>query len=55
MKLVAQYLDHALQFERMADVAQDPKLRDQLMQQSAAYHKLATKRALKLGLPALAD
>jgi hypothetical protein len=51
MKLVAEYLDRALQFERMADTAQDPKLRDQLMQQAAAYRKLATKRALQLGLP----
>jgi hypothetical protein len=52
MKLVAEYLDRALQFERMADAAQDPQLRDQLTQQAAAYRKLATKRALQLGLPA---
>jgi hypothetical protein len=51
MKLVAEYLDRALQFERMADGTEDPKLRDQLMQQAAAYRKLASKRALNLGLP----
>jgi hypothetical protein len=49
MRMVAEYLDRALQFERMAEATQDPKLRDQLMQQSAAYRKLATKRALQLG------
>jgi hypothetical protein len=51
MKLVAEYLDRALQFERMADATQDPQLREQLTQQAAAYRKLATKRALRLGLP----
>jgi hypothetical protein len=55
MKLVAEYLDRALQFERMADATQDPQLRDQLTQQAAAYRKLATKRALQLGLPTPAD
>jgi hypothetical protein len=51
VKLIAEYLDRALQFERMAEYSQDPKLREQLLQQSVAYRKLASKRALQLGLP----
>jgi hypothetical protein len=49
MKLVAEYLDRALQFERMADATQDPQLRDQLTQQAAAYRKLATKTGAAIG------
>ena len=51
VKLIAEYLDRAQQFERMAEYSQDPKLREQLVQQSVAYRKLASKRALQLGLP----
>jgi hypothetical protein len=51
VKLIAEYLDRAQQFERMAEYSQDAKLREQLLQQSVAYRKLATKRALQLGLP----
>jgi hypothetical protein len=49
VKLIAEYLDHAMQFERMAGDSQDPKLREQLLQQCAAYRKLATRRAMQLG------
>ena len=48
MKLVAEYLERARQFERMADEASDPKLKDQLAQQGEAYRKLAAKRAAHL-------
>ncbi|MBV8754509.1 MAG: hypothetical protein JO328_16730 [Hyphomicrobiales bacterium] len=51
MRLVAEYLDRAMQFERMAEYTQDPQLRQQLLQQSEAYRKLATKRATQLGVP----
>lgn len=51
MKLVAEYLDRAMQFERMAGETQDPKFREQLLQQCEAYRKLATKRAMELGAP----
>jgi hypothetical protein len=51
MTLLAEYLDRALQFERMADGTTDPMLREQLLQQSAAYRKLAAKRAKQWGLP----
>jgi len=49
VKLIAEYLDRGMQFERMAGDTQDPKLRDQLLQQCGAYRKLATKRARQLG------
>jgi hypothetical protein len=52
MKLVAEYLEDALKFERMAREATDPKLRDALQTQAAAYRKLANKRAAELELPA---
>jgi hypothetical protein len=52
MRLVAEYLDRALQFERMADGTEDPALRQQLLEQSVAYRKLAAKRATQLGVPA---
>jgi hypothetical protein len=48
MKLVAEYLDHARQFERMAEEASDPQLKAQFLQQCEAYRKLAIKRAAQL-------
>ena len=51
MKLVAEYLDRAMQFERMADGASDPDLKAQLLQQCEAYRKLAAKRAAALNAP----
>jgi hypothetical protein len=50
VKLIAEYLDRAMQFERMAGDAHDPKLRGQLLQQCEAYRKLATRRAKQLGV-----
>ena len=51
MKLVAEYLEDALKFERMANEATDPKLKQSLQDQAAAYRKLADKRAAELNLP----
>jgi hypothetical protein len=51
MNLVAEYLDHAMRFERMAGEASDPHLKAQFLQQSEAYRKLATKRAARLTAP----
>ena len=47
MKLIHEYLEHSVQFERMADEA-DPTLREQFLKQAAAYRKLAEKRAAEL-------
>jgi hypothetical protein len=51
MKLLNEYLDHALSFERMAAEENDPDLRAQLEQQAIAYRKLAAERAARYGLP----
>ena len=49
MKLVAEYLERSVQFERMAAEADDPDLKQQLLEQATAYRKLAEKRAALLG------
>jgi len=51
MKLLTEYLEHAVTFERMASEATDPKLKESLEQQALAYRKMAAKRAKMLGLP----
>ena len=50
VKMIAEYLEHALQFERMAADENNPELKAQLERQAAAYRKLAAERAKKLGL-----
>ena len=45
MKMIAEYLEHALQFERMAREATDPALKESFLKQAVAYRKLATERA----------
>jgi hypothetical protein len=51
VKLVAEYLQEAVKFSRMAAEATHPKLKESLEKQSAAYRKLADKRAAELNLP----
>jgi hypothetical protein len=51
MKLIAEYLEQEVHFERMAAEATDPKLKESLQKQAAAYRKLAEKRAPELKLP----
>jgi len=50
MKLIAEYLDHALSFERLAAHEKNPTLKADFEKQVAAYRKLAAKRAAELGL-----
>lgn len=50
MKMIAEYLEHALQFERMAADEGNPQLKADLKRQADAYRKLAAERAKKLGL-----
>jgi hypothetical protein len=52
MKLLGEYIEHALHFERLAADEDNPKLKAQLQGQARAYRKLAAERATKLGLPA---
>jgi len=51
MKMIAEYLEHALQFERMAADETDPALKETLANQALAYRKLAAERAVRLNLP----
>jgi hypothetical protein len=51
MKLVAEYLEHAHQFERLAEAEKNPAVKKQLLEQAQAYHKLAKMRAKNLGIP----
>jgi hypothetical protein len=50
VKMIAEYLEHALQFERMAAEATDPKLKESFEKQAIAYRKLAEARAGELNL-----
>jgi hypothetical protein len=50
MKMIAEYLENALQFERMAAGEPDASLKADLERQAAAYRKLAAERAKRLGL-----
>jgi hypothetical protein len=51
MKLLTEYLEHALSFERMAAQESNPELKAQFEKQAVAYRKLAAERAEKYGLP----
>ena len=50
MKLLNEYLEHALTFERLAAAEQDPKLKAEFEGQATAYRKLAAERAVRNGL-----
>jgi hypothetical protein len=52
MKLLMEYIDHALGFERMAAEETNPELRSQLESQARAYRKLVADRAARYGMPA---
>jgi hypothetical protein len=53
MKMLAEYLEKAIAFERMAADEKDAKLKADLEKQAAAYRKLAVQRAkqYKLDVP----
>ena len=44
MKMVAEYQEHALNFERMAADEQNPELKADFERQAANYRKLAAER-----------
>jgi hypothetical protein len=52
VKMIAEYLEHALQFEKMAKDETDAALKEQLIKQAEAYRNLAEERARRLDLPA---
>jgi hypothetical protein len=51
MKMLSEYIEHALTFERLAAQEQNPKLKAELESQAKAYRKLAEERAIRFGLP----
>jgi hypothetical protein len=50
MKMIAEYLEHALNFERMAAEEKDPEVKAAFEKQAATYRKLAADRAKKYDL-----
>jgi len=51
MKMLADYLEKAVNFERMAAEEKDAKLRADLERLAISYRKLAAARANELKLP----
>ncbi|MCJ9700172.1 hypothetical protein [Bradyrhizobium sp. SHOUNA76] len=51
MKLLTEYLERAIQLEKLAASESDSAFKSQLLEQAAAYRKLAAKRAREYGLP----
>jgi hypothetical protein len=51
MRLLTEYLEHALTFERMASEEENAELRRSFEAQAVAYRKLASERAARYGLP----
>ena len=45
MKMVAEYLEHALQFERLAAREENPELKAEMKGQALDYRRLAAERA----------
>jgi hypothetical protein len=51
MKLITEYLERSVHFERMAAAPDNAAIKEQLLKQADDYRKLAEKRASQLGLP----
>jgi hypothetical protein len=52
MKMLLEYLDRAVELEKLAATEPNGVFRTELLTQAAAYRELATKRAAEYGLPA---
>jgi hypothetical protein len=50
MRMVAEYLEKAVNFETLAAQETDPKLKAELLAQAKAYRKLAAERAVREGM-----
>ncbi len=50
MNMIAEYLEKAIDFERLAVIEKDSALKDGLLKQAAAYRKLAGEKAERLNL-----
>ena len=51
MKLLTEYLERAVQLERLAADESDGQFKSQLLVQAKSYRDLAAKRAKEYGLP----
>jgi hypothetical protein len=49
--MIAEYLEHAIRFEQLAEAETNPTYKEQLLRQAKAYRKLADDRAKKLNVP----
>jgi hypothetical protein len=52
MKQLTEYLERAVSLEHLAAGEPDSTFKDQLLNQAAAYRKLAARRAEQYGFPA---
>jgi hypothetical protein len=50
MKMIAEYLEHAINFERMAAEETNPQIKAVFEKQAGAYRKLVADRVKQLGL-----
>jgi hypothetical protein len=50
VKIIAEYLENAMKFERLAAEENDPKLKAVFEEQARAFRRLADERAELLGL-----
>ena len=50
MKMVAEYLEHAINFELLAADERNPQVKAEFEKQAATYRKLLAERAKKFGL-----
>ena len=50
MKMLAEYLENAVQFEQMAADEKDPKLKAEFERKAASYRRRVEKRAKEYGL-----
>jgi hypothetical protein len=48
--MIAEYLENAMKFERLAAEESTPKLKSDFEEQALAYRRLADERAERLGL-----
>jgi len=50
MKMIAEYLEHALSFERMAAEETNPQIKAVFEKQAASYRNILAERTKQLGL-----
>lgn len=51
MKMLTEYLERAVEFEKLAVTEQNGAFKAELLKQASAYRHLAEMRAAKYGLP----